>query len=434
MSTLSMDGSEWSGLNQYQSGSGKSEPSLSPNAINQGNLPTPPSSGNLIFNALGSNPVDRDALAPPLRSNTSVAQNPSPPSSVVSAPRSRASDGTLSDQKSRRYKRMLDLAVLHYTAFGNFLRTVGGIEKPKEVREGALDKLQRFTPVHFAELSADVYDELQRRQAVAAAKRAGAPRSEVPPHLPPRPDYHERRNGARARLSIMEPIRFRDLARDIYYEHERRLPQVATLAAEREGRRGSPAPSARGRYGPGGPGGPPQPRSSSRGGGPPGGRGYPPGQPSGLGGANGANGRFPPRQGSLSTGPPAGLGINGETIPENAPYQKTFQSNTIVPNKSTLVEDDDSTGFDEDDEANRRSDAFALDKVLESRRGTEATLYTGFSEQDRKKLTETEAQVATLRSTVQELELLLQTKEREIGDLRENSGNKSNVGRYMFFL
>ncbi|WEW58976.1 component of the polarisome [Emydomyces testavorans] len=415
MSTVSMDGSEWSGINQYQS-SGKSELAISPNPGNQGNLPTPPASGNLVYNALGSNPPETNGLAPPMRSN-GVSQNPSPPSSVVSGPRSRASDGTLSDQNSRRYRRMVDLLSQHYVVLDRFLQGARGNDANDMRTNRARDKLLRLSPVQFLELSTDVFDELQRRQAGAAAARAGPgpPRPDVPPHLLPRGEFHAKRNQARKRLAALQPQRFKELAMDVFCEHERRFPH---LAGGNMSRRGSPAPSLRGgRFGPS-PG--PELNGMGRGSrGPPpgpGGRGYSPNLP---------GNRFPPRQGSLSAAAPTGLGINGETIPENAPYQKTFQSNTIVPNKSTLVEDDESAGFD-DDEDNRRSDAFALDKVLESRRGTTTTLAGGFSERDNKKLAEAEAQVSALQSKVEELESLLKRKEKESERLGDEE-NKLNA-------
>ncbi|EER29598.1 hypothetical protein CPC735_072800 [Coccidioides posadasii C735 delta SOWgp] len=410
MSTISMDGSEWSGINQYQS-SGKSEPSLSPNLANHGNLPTPPASGGFLYNALGSNPPDTNGLAPPLRSN-GAPQNPSPPSSIVSAPRSRASDGTLSDPNSRRHRRMEEILSQHYALLKRFLQGSKEYDMNEIKAARARDKLKRLSPIQFLDMSTDVYDELQRRLAAAAANRPGAPRVDLPPHLLPRPEVHAKRNQARERLALLHTQRFRELAMDVLCDYERRYPH---LVGHDMSRHGSPAPSLRGRYGPGPePNGPGRPRSAPRGPQPgPGGRGYPPGPP---------GGRFPPRQGSLSAG--AGLGINGETIPENAPYQKSFQSNTIVPNKSTLVEDDESAAFDDDDD-NRRSDAFALDRVLDSRRGTAATL--GLSELDTKRLQDAEAQVSALQSKVEELESLLKGKEEEIDVLRKSEGDSLNV-------
>jgi hypothetical protein len=45
------------------------------------------------------------------------------------------------------------------------------------------------------------------------------------------------------------------------------------------------------------------------------------------------------------------------------PQAKTFQSNTIVPNKSTMVEDDDDPTGGED---NEDEDAFGLEKAARS--------------------------------------------------------------------
>lgn len=76
-------------------------------------------------------------------------------------------------------------------------------------------------------------------------------------------------------------------------------------------------------------------RSESRGGGP---------RPS-------MNGNIPPSPGI----PPNDYG---------RPTPKTFQSNTIVPNKSTMVEDDETGGEDNDDDD---GDAFGLESVARSR-------------------------------------------------------------------
>ena len=69
-------------------------------------------------------------------------------------------------------------------------------------------------------------------------------------------------------------------------------------------------------------------------------------------------------------GPPmsAGLGIPPSPgVPPNdfgRPTPKTFQSNTIVPNKSTMVEDDETGGEDNDEDD---GDAFGLEGAARSR-------------------------------------------------------------------
>lgn len=99
----------------------------------------------------------------------------------------------------------------------------------------------------------------------------------------------------------------------------------------------------------------------------------------------------------------------------DGPMAKSFQSNTIVPNKSTMVEDDDDGAGTEDD-YDARSDAFALDAVLQSRRGTGATL----ADADRKALAETQSQVSALQDKVNKLEDLLKSKDEEISKYQED--------------
>lgn len=286
----------------------------------------------------------------------------------------------------------------HYNVLKRFLGAQNRDEKGNIKSNKARDKLLRLSAIQFHELSTDVYDELLRRQA-ANPPPGRPPRQDVPPYLLPRENFHEKRNQARQKLSSLQQGRFRDLATDVFCEHERRFPHFATQDMGPPGPRGrGPPPGPNGYppngYGPrppsnGYPGGP---RAGSRGP-PPGGRGYPP------------QGRFPPRQGSLG-GPPPGVGQNGDP---QEPLPKTFLSNTIVPNKSTMVEEDDDVAGIED-EYDRRSDAFALDSVLTSRRGTTTTL--GGSDKD-KKLADSQAQVSTLEQKIEELEESLRNRDSD---------------------
>lgn len=125
------------------------------------------------------------------------------------------------------------------------------------------------------------------------------------------------------------------------------------------------------------------------------------------------SGGFPPRQGSLG-GPPTGP--NGEP----APLPKAFQSNTIVPNKSTMVEDDDDAVGTEDD-YDSRSDAFGLEGVL-SRRDTTTTLGDG----ERRLLTESQTQVSSLQEKVEKLEELVRLKDEELSKYKDGQ-DKSQV-------
>ncbi|KAJ9318331.1 hypothetical protein DTO271D3_1588 [Paecilomyces variotii] len=382
MSPVSVDGSEWSGIGQYN----KIDPPFSPTLSSRGNLSTPPVSGGL--------PGPPSLNGPP-------RGNPSPPSSVAA----RSSDGTLADQQSRRYRKMEESLAQHYNTLRRFLQAPYRDDrslKPNKAR----DKLLRLSPTQFHELSTDVYDELVRRQQ-AMPPPGRSPRPDVPPYLLPRQEFHEKRNQARQKLASLQQQRFKDLATDVFCELERRFPQFAGADMPRMG---SPAPSVRGAgrgYPPSRPGSngyPPNgypggPRAPSRGPGP--GRGYPSGGP--------PPGRFPPRQGSL--GPAS---VNGDS--PDGPLAKSFQSNTIVPNKSTLVESDDDIGGIEDD-YDARSEAFGLDGVLQSSRpGTGTT----FAEKDKKLLADSQSQVSSLQEKVDELEALVKEKDEEIAKLRDD--------------
>ncbi|KAJ0419258.1 hypothetical protein BJY00DRAFT_164983 [Aspergillus carlsbadensis] len=380
MSPVSVDGSDWSGLNQYQ----KSDAPFSPTFSNRSNLATPPTSG-----VPGGTPSSAGLSNNGSSSQLSDSGNPSPPNSIAA----RSSDGTLGDQRSRRQRQVEEILAQHYSALRRFLFASYRDERASRKSSKAQDKLLRLSPTQFHELSTDVYDELLRRQqAMPSPNRP--PRPDVPPFLPPRNDFHEKRNQARQKLASLQHQRFRDLAGDVFNELERRFPQFP----DKESRRASPAPSLRGRpppnaYGPQGYPPPPGSRRSQSRGPPRAGRGYPSGGPPGS-----PMGPYPPRKMSLS-----GSVLNGD-----GPTAKSFQSNTIVPNKSTMVEDDDDAVGTEDD-YDARSDAFALDSFLRSRRGTATTIGDG----ERKLLAETQSQVSTLQDKVNKLEDLLKSKDGE---------------------
>lgn len=411
MSPVSVAGSDWSGINHYQ----KSEPPFSPTPSTQGNnntnnnIASPPpsvgSNGPLASHPPGGNGGsdggggDGGGGGPP-PPNGPVATSPS--SSVAA----RSSSGTLSDQNSKRYKVMEESLAMHYAAFQRFLHApyqdVRLISKPNKAK----DKLLRLSPTQFYELSTDVYDELLRRQqAMPSPGRPGPPRPDVPPFLPPRQEFHVKRNQARQKLASLQYQRFRDLATDVFRELDRRFPQFA----EARGPPNGPPPPGHGPPALDPNGYPPPPRSQSRG--PPPGlmaRGYPSGGPPG----SPMPGSFPPRKGSLASlsSMPAAPGANGDSVP----LPKSFQSNTIVPNKSTLVEDDDDAAGGESD-ADARSDAFNLDSVIQSRRETTTTLGDG----ERKLLQETQSQMSSLQDKVQKLEELVRSKDEQIAKLQE---------------
>ncbi|EPS30374.1 hypothetical protein PDE_05325 [Penicillium oxalicum 114-2] len=341
LSPISVDGSDWSGLNQYQ----KPDPPFSPTISTRGTLATPPTSG------APSSPLSPNSVGPPSNGN------PSPPSSVAA----RSSVGTInSDAGGRRGRKMEDIMHQHYVTLKRFLDASLREERLNGRSNKARDKLLRLSATQFHELSTDVYDELVRRQQ--AMPPPGRPaRTDVPSFLPPRKDFHEKRNHARQKLASLQHARFRDLATDVFCELERRFPHFT-------GRPRLPPPGSRSSH------------------------------------------PFPPRQVSLGAPP---VGPNGE-----GPVPRAFQSNTMVPNKSTMVEDSDDMGGEDDEDA--RSDAFALDAVL-SRRGTTTTL----GESERKLLLDSQTQVSVLQEKVEKLEEQLRLKDDEIA--RGSSADQSTI-------
>ncbi|KAJ5694440.1 hypothetical protein N7536_004852 [Penicillium majusculum] len=367
MSPVSVDGSEWSGLNQY----GKSDSPFSPTfPSSRPNLATPPTSGSPSAPLSPSGPP---SLSPSTRSG-----NPSPPSSVAA----RSSSGTLAEgpRDGRRYRQMEEILGQHYVVLKRFLNGTARDDRGKSNK--ARDKLLRLSPTQFHELSTDVYDELIRRQQ-ASPPPGRPPRPDVPPYLPARNDFHEKRNHARQKLAALHHVRFRDLATDVFCELERRFPHFTSREY-----RPRPPPNM----------GPPSARTSQQSSrGPPSRMGYPSGGPPGS--------PFPPRNGSLG-GPPS---INGD-----GPFPRSFQSNTMVPNKSTMVEDSDDMGPEDEDDA--RSDAFGLDAVL-SRRGTTTTL----GESERRLLVESQTQVSVLQDKIEKLEELVRSKDEELAQSSQDA-------------
>ncbi|KAG5916124.1 hypothetical protein E4U42_007797 [Claviceps africana] len=250
---------------------------------------------------------------------------PSPPPSL-----SRSSTGTNvvsgGGDSAHNSSRDLDEPVLyqHYVALKTFLHARG--QEARQHPNKARDKLLRLSAVQFFELSTDVFDELIRRQTMARTP-PNAP-SAAPQFLLPEKTFHQKRNQARQRLSSLGPPRFRDLATDVYHELERRYPAFV----------GRDIPDI--------------PRSGSS-----------MSMRSGPNGRNGnpSNGVFPPRGPSRMRRPSEASSIRGGMPPPDMygvppspslangdfgrPMPKQLnQNNTIVPNKSTMLEEDDDNG------------------------------------------------------------------------------------------
>lgn len=266
----------------------------------------------------------------------------------------------------------------HYTALRAYLQVHLQDEKGNIKPNRARDKLLRLSVTQFMELSTDVYDELIRREDERMQRVDNVPR-----FLLPKQNFHPKRNQARQKLSTLPIERFRQLATDVFYELERRIPRIAAGDMNRPG---STTSNASGRS-----------RAASRGGmRPPGpGYGYPPGPP-GPGRGRG----YPPGPPPGPYGPGPGMPPGGPRRPSEAgslgrPLPKHLQSNTIVPNKGTMVEDDE---LDDDE------DAFGLDHVGNGLSARPSVSIAEGSAEDREKIQAQEAEIGELKTKLAQKE------------------------------
>lgn len=362
------DGSEWSGISRYNTT--EFTPLLSNN--NRANLATPPISASSngthvpMINGGRRRPGD--------------AGNPSPPDST-----GRSSYGNnnvnVSEWQRRKTFMMEESLAQHYGILKRYLAQSLRDEKGNPKPNRARDKLLRLSTVQFQELSTDVYDELLRRQSAGGPQPNGP--GQVPMFLLPKENFHPKRNQARQKLATLPPPRFRDLATDVFYELERRFPRFVGGDIERNG---SPALSSVG---------PPSREKTPN--------GLRPGAPPGG---------FAPRKASLNSG----LAIPVATTTEQdfeKPTPKTFQSNTIVPNKGTLVEDDD-----DQTESEYRDSAFG------SRRDTQNTFQSTTGADNRppnyveaeRRISELQRKVDELETTIRDRDSIIRGKDSTIRD------------------
>ena len=360
----STHGSDW-GVSQYQYIGGP--PPYSPTLPHsRGNLVTPPISGSShggqgrISNGMNHRPGD-----------------PSPPQSIA-----RSSYGTtisVSEKQRRRTLITEERLSQHFAVLKRFLAQSLRDEKGNPRPNRARDKLLRLSPVQFEELSTDVFDELLRRESSSGQQTNGP--GQVPPYLLPKDNFHPKRNQARQKLATLPTSRFQDLATDVFYELERRFPMFAGNSISRIG---SPAMSTRG-------------------------------PPSRVGSPNGMKPSYGQRNASLGSQVMAGLGIpgaEGSKDNQGRPLAKTSQSNTIIPNKSTMVEDDDEEGSD----------------IYGSRRDTTFTSRSmGGSDKDRKAITEFETQVEEMQVKVKGLEEQLREKDAEMDRMHQSRNAEQSV-------
>lgn len=271
---------------------------------------------------------------------------PSPPSSVGRSSTANSIYPSSDPAIVRKQVVLEEQLFNHYQALKDFLASFTASDGPQRPNR-ARDKLVRLSAVQFQELSTDVFDELQRRKIAEDQQRkpgASAAGNRGPPHLLPRDNFHPKRNQARQKLATLPLPKFRDLGTDVFHELARRFPGFS----EGQLRRGhEPSMSISSIRGPPSRAGTPGPALPSKG--IPVGRELPALRPRrtdssdsyGLARADHGN------SGSISSlAPPPSPGINN---PFDRPQQRTFQNNTIIPNKSTFVEDEgDQTGPDDD--------------------------------------------------------------------------------------
>ena len=106
----------------------------------------------------------------------------------------------------------------------------------------------------------------------------------------------------------------------------------------------------------------------------------------------------------------AGLGIPGIGSEDEygRPTAKTFQSNTIIPNKSTMVEDDDDDGMSD---------------VYGGRRDTTYTSRSGAGKAN----PEHETQINDLQEKIKGLEEQVGGKDSELRELKASHGAQESV-------
>ncbi|KAI0151589.1 hypothetical protein GGR57DRAFT_176595 [Xylariaceae sp. FL1272] len=364
LSPVSIGGSEWPGVSKY--------PADGPYPNSRG-LASPPISGgsNGIMNGNGFPGGPRSI------------GGPSPPPSVG---RSSTYAGSVSGRSIRDENTDAILGE-HYFSLKRYLASTSRDGTAQPPPNKARDKLLRLSSVQFLELSTDVFDELMRRQ-IRRPPPGAPPNAQPPPFLQPEKNFHPKRNQARQKLSTLGSPRFRDLATDVFCELERRIPQV--ISNGEPPRRSQLPPSRTGTpvNGMGMPRGPgmrrPSDASSIRSAGPP---------------------RYPPSDYPVPPSP--GLPPNGQF---ERPPLKQFQSNTIVPNKSTMVEEDD-------DAASSMSSNGEPDALGIRGRDSKMAAPNSASEADKKVIDDYQKQVQELSEKLDNMSNDLKTKDEEISNL-----------------
>ncbi|OTB02645.1 hypothetical protein M426DRAFT_24434 [Hypoxylon sp. CI-4A] len=364
-------GSEWSGIGKYQTLDNDG-----PYPNNRGPVSPPDSSGS-NGNMNGFPPGPRSV------------GGPSPPPSVG---RSSAYAGSESG-RSLREEGTEQVLGEHYIALKRYLASTSKDGRANPPPNRARDKLLRLSSVQFLELSTDVFDELLRRQAYSRRPPNAPPSVGPPSYLLPEDTFHPKRNQARQKLSTLGSPRFRDLATDVFCELERRIPRFIAGEVPRMSNSGIPSSRAGTPISSMGPRGMRRPSDASS-----------------------IRSAAPRVTGDYPVPPSPGL-PNGSF---DRPMAKQFQSNTIVPNKSTMVEeDDDVTGSNDDDnDAFRRTNRDSKRSV-----GTSG----GTSEVDKKLIDDYQSQVRELRDKLETMEDQLKKKDDELIQLLDGERSRATA-------
>ena len=105
-------------------------------------------------------------------------------------------------------------------------------------------------------------------------------------------------------------------------------------------------------------------------------------------------------------------GTEGSLDNQGRPMAKTSQSNTIIPNKSTMVEDDDEEGSDV--YGNRRDTTFTSRSM-------------GGSDRDRKAIADFETQVQELQMRLKTLDEQMREKDSKLDRMQDSRNEEQRV-------
>lgn len=176
----------------------------------------PPTSPQPTF----SSPYGAPAIQlqdPPLASPRSVSNTQD--ASFVSSASSSQPSGSRSRRQRPDTEEIKRVGRSHYVDLLAFLKSHLVKVEQTAPRSNAREKLTRLSKQQFTELSTDVYDELVRRQN-------SAKNGNTQPFLAVRDEFHPKRNQARQKLATLPKNRFKDLASDVFFELERRFPEL----------------------------------------------------------------------------------------------------------------------------------------------------------------------------------------------------------------